>query len=64
MSATPPDMPTAEELVEYVAQIGRALWAATHLGTPAPAVARLRDRFTGPISPRSSTATSAKPRPS
>ena len=46
--STPPRRPTPEELVEHLAHIGRALWAATHLGDPTPAVARLRDRMDQP----------------
>ncbi|MGW3726771.1 hypothetical protein [Streptomyces sp. NPDC000851] len=45
---TPPEKPTVEKLVEHIAQGGRALWAATHLGNPAPVVAQLRDRMDHP----------------
>ncbi|GLW46521.1 hypothetical protein Stsp02_21830 [Streptomyces sp. NBRC 14336] len=48
MSTPSPDQPTAEQLVEHIAQVGRALWAASHLGSPAPVVAQLRDRMDHP----------------
>ncbi len=36
MSNTVPETPGAEDVMEHIAHLGRALWAATHLGAPAP----------------------------
>jgi hypothetical protein len=48
VSKTVPETPGAEDVMEHIAHLGRALWAATHLGAPAPVVAQLRDRMDQP----------------